>query len=127
MNDDPPDQSPLTGDPAFDRGPRIPAGPELVEDLHRIRANDATVVLTDGRHELAVVVPVERYRVMLRELSALRATHANQEASGRQAVLNQAELDALLTEWDHSQPPEPAPPVTRSVRPPPRKGKRRRS
>lgn len=130
LNDNYRQHPPLTGDTAFDRGPRIPAGPELVEDLHRIRASGATVVLTDGQAELAAVVPVERYRALLQELNALRALHATRDASTappHRAVLDQAELDALLTDWDHSRPPQPASPITRSIRPVSRKGRRGRS
>jgi len=59
-------------------------------------------------------VPVEHYRAMLARLSQ---PMRDQPASALQrAVLEQAELDALLAEWEQTHPPPQVPPVFRSRR-----------
>lgn len=97
-----------TDDP-LEGAPRIAVGPAVVDDLEALRAADRTVVLTDGEAELVVMVPVEQYRAQLLALARHRVEESNAQAlaTGRDAVLDRDELDALLAEWDHSQGPRP--------------------
>lgn len=106
-------------DPLAD-APRVKVNPAVVSDLEALRAADHPVVLTDGAQELVVLVPVEQYRALQATLARLRAEQSAQQtvSAARTAVLDPAELDALLTDWDHSRGPGPVgPPTADRVRP----------
>lgn len=102
--------------------PRIPVGGAVVADLETLRAAERAVVLTDGQTDLVVMVPVELYRAQLVALAHHVAGRGNAAAASasRHAVLDQEELDALLSDWDHSRGPRPVGPVGSD---PPRKAR----
>ncbi len=121
-----------TPDP-LEQAPRITVSPAVVADLAALRASDRPVVLTDGERELVVMVPVEQYRAELARLAQLADKTPTGPADSVESVLERAEVDALLADWDHSQGPRPLGPPTadrvRAVRAsdaPPRRIRRRR-
>lgn len=114
--------------------PRVAVGPAVVADLKAMRTAERPVVLSDGEEDLVVMISVEQYRAQLLALDRQRAGESNAQAltTTQQAVLDPDELDALLSDWDHSRGPRPAgpPPLdrTRAVRisdPPGRRNARR--
>ena len=92
-------------------GPRLAVGEEVAAELHRIRASGQPVVVTDGAHELVAVVPIELFRQMVQALARQDARQDAREDAGEgrrsHRVLEPGELNALLAEWDVTQPPAP--------------------
>ncbi|MCB9528154.1 MAG: hypothetical protein R3F65_02485 [bacterium] len=93
--------------------PRIAVGEDVAADMRRIRAGGRPVVITDGQQALVAVVPIELFRELIAVVSGdEHRPHATPP------VLEPDELDALLADWDVSQPPAPLLPPSdgRSVR-----------
>lgn len=95
--------------------PRIAVGEDVAADMRRIRASGRPMVITDGQQALVAVVPIELFRELI---AAVSGDDGDRQPRVTPPVLEPDELDALLADWDVSQPPAPLMPPSegRSVR-----------